>query len=55
MFCTLTMGWLIAYAFVVARADDVLRRSRIRRMIDAVTGTALVAGLRLASSERNAL
>ena len=35
----------------VARAGDVLRRPRVRRTIDAVTGTALVAfGLRLAAS-----
>jgi threonine/homoserine/homoserine lactone efflux protein len=50
LFCTLTLAWLSAYAFAVARAGDVLRRPRVRRAIDAVTGTALVAlGVRLAT------
>jgi threonine/homoserine/homoserine lactone efflux protein len=49
LFCALTLVWLSAYALVVARAGDVLRRSRVRRTVDAVTGTALVVfGLRLA-------
>ncbi len=53
LFCGLTLMWLCAYAFAVARAGDVLRRPRVRRAIDAVTGTALVAlGLRLATVER---
>jgi threonine/homoserine/homoserine lactone efflux protein len=53
LFCLLTLAWLSAYAFAVARAGDVLRRGRVRRAIDAVTGTALVAlGLRLATTER---
>jgi threonine/homoserine/homoserine lactone efflux protein len=46
----MTAAWLTAYAVAVARAGDVLRRSRVRRALDAVTGTVLVAfGLRLAS------
>ena len=50
LFCSLTLAWLAAYAFAVARAGDVLRRRRIRRTLDALTGTLLVAfGLRLAS------
>jgi threonine/homoserine/homoserine lactone efflux protein len=37
----------------VARAGDVLRRPRVRRTIDAVTGTVLVAlGVRLATADR---
>ena len=53
LFCALTLAWLSAYAFAVARAGDVLRRPRVRRTIDAVTGTALVAlGVRLAATER---
>ena len=35
LFCTLTLVWLSAYAVVVARAGDVLRRPRIRRALDA--------------------
>jgi threonine/homoserine/homoserine lactone efflux protein len=53
LFCALTLTWLSAYAFVLARAGDVLRRPRVRRAIDAVTGTALVAlGVRLAAADR---
>ena len=53
LFCALTLAWLAAYAALLARAGDALRRPRVRRTIDAVTGTALVAfGLRLAASDR---
>jgi threonine/homoserine/homoserine lactone efflux protein len=53
MFCCMTLTWLAAYAVVVARAGDVLRRPAIRRAIDAVTGAVLVAlGLRLATERR---
>ena len=54
-FCALTLAWLSAYAAVVARAGDVLRRPRVRRTLDAVTGTALIAlGVRLATVPRSA-
>jgi threonine/homoserine/homoserine lactone efflux protein len=54
LFAGLTFVWLSAYALAVARAGDVLRRPRVRRAIDAATGTALVAlGLRLAAAERH--
>jgi threonine/homoserine/homoserine lactone efflux protein len=37
----------------VAHAGDLLRRTRVRRSLDAITGTALVAlGARLAASDR---
>jgi threonine/homoserine/homoserine lactone efflux protein len=53
LFCALTFAWLTAYAFVVAKAGDVLRRERVRRAIDAVMGAVLVAfGLRLATERR---
>jgi threonine/homoserine/homoserine lactone efflux protein len=53
LFCALTMAWLSAYATVLSRAADVLRRPRVRRAVDAVTGTALIAfGLRLAAADR---
>lgn len=53
LFCALTLAWLCAYAAALARAGDVLRRPRVRRAIDAVTGTALVAlGIRLAAADR---
>ncbi len=53
VFCSLTFVWLSAYAVVVARAGDLLRRPRIRRAMEAVTGAVLVAlGLRLAAEQR---
>lgn len=53
LFCSMTLGWLALYAAVVARLGDVLRRSAIRRGLDAVMGTVLVAlGLRLATERR---
>jgi len=53
LFCTMTLVWLAAYAAGVARAGAVLRRPRVRRALDAVTGSVLVAlGLRLATERR---
>jgi threonine/homoserine/homoserine lactone efflux protein len=50
VFCALTWLWLAAYATAVARMHAVLRRPRIRRAMEAVTGSVLVAlGLRLAT------
>ena len=53
VFCAMTFLWLAAYATAVDRAGHVLRRSGVRRALDAVTGTVLVAlGLRLATTQR---
>jgi threonine/homoserine/homoserine lactone efflux protein len=53
VFCTMTLVWLTAYAFAVAKAGDVLRRPSIRRAFDALLGAVLVAlGLRLATDRR---
>jgi threonine/homoserine/homoserine lactone efflux protein len=53
VFCTMTLTWLTAYAFAVARAGEVLRRPTVRRALDAVVGAVLVAfGLRLATERR---
>jgi threonine/homoserine/homoserine lactone efflux protein len=53
LFATMTLLWLTPYVLVVAKAGDVLRRPRVRRGLDALCGTALVAlGLRLAAEER---
>jgi threonine/homoserine/homoserine lactone efflux protein len=50
IFCFMTLVWLAAYAIAVAKAGDFLRRSRIRRLLDAVTGAVLVGlGLRVAT------
>jgi threonine/homoserine/homoserine lactone efflux protein len=52
-FCAMTAAWLTAYAFAVARAKTVFERPRVRRVVDGLTGAALVAlGLRLTSGER---
>jgi threonine/homoserine/homoserine lactone efflux protein len=49
VFSAMTLVWLTAYAFAVARAGDVLRRSWVRRALDALVGAVLVAlGLRIA-------
>jgi len=53
VFCSMTLAWLSAYAVVVDRLGEVLRSGRVRRLLDAVTGTVLVAvGLRLATERR---
>ena len=53
VFCSLTLVWLSAYAIAVAKAGDFLRRPRIRRGIEAVTGAVLVAlGFRVAAERR---
>jgi threonine/homoserine/homoserine lactone efflux protein len=53
IFSLMTLTWLTGYAFAVARPGDVLRRSPLRRAIDAVTGVVLVAsGIRVASATR---
>jgi threonine/homoserine/homoserine lactone efflux protein len=53
VFCTMTFVWLTGYAVAVAKAGHVLRRPRIRRALDRVTGAVLFAlGLRLAAEAR---
>jgi len=53
LFCSMTLVWLAAYAAVVARAGDIVRRLGVRRAIEAVTGLALLAlGTRLAFERR---
>jgi threonine/homoserine/homoserine lactone efflux protein len=50
LFCTMTLVWLTAYAVVVSRAQGLLRRTGVKRAVEAVTGTVLVAlGLRIAA------
>ena len=50
LFAALTLSWLSLYALAVARASGLLRKTRVRRVLDAVTGLALVAlGLRVAA------
>ena len=53
VFCALTLVWLTCYAFAVAKAGDVMRRPRIRRAIEGLTGAVLLAlGLRLATAQK---
>jgi threonine/homoserine/homoserine lactone efflux protein len=53
VFATMTLVWLTGYAFAVAKAGDFLRRERIRRTVDRITGAVLVGlGLRLAAEQR---
>ncbi|WP_342241190.1 LysE family translocator [Inquilinus sp. OTU3971] len=53
VFSLMTFAWLAAYAVAVAKAGDVLRRPRIRRAIEGVTGVLLVGlGLRIATEQR---
>jgi threonine/homoserine/homoserine lactone efflux protein len=50
LFCAMTLVWLTTYALVVSRAQGFLRRTPVRRALEAATGTVLVAlGLRLAA------
>lgn len=53
VFSILTFLWLAGYAAAVSAAGGLLRRPGIRRGIEAVTGTVLVAlGIRLAAEQR---
>ena len=53
LFCALTLAWLTLYSIAVARARDLLSRTRVRRAFDAVMGATLVAlGVRLAAEHR---
>jgi threonine/homoserine/homoserine lactone efflux protein len=53
VFCLMTFAWLAFYAVAIARLAAVLRRSAIRRALDALLGTVLIAlGLRLAAEQR---
>jgi threonine/homoserine/homoserine lactone efflux protein len=53
VFCVMTFLWLVAYVAVVVRVGDVLRRGKIHRILEAITGTFLIGfGLRLATEHR---
>ena len=53
LFNALGVAWLVAYALLAARGRDVLGRPAVRRILDRVTGIALVAlGARLALERR---
>ena len=53
LFSLMTLTWLTGYALVVERVGDVLRRDRVRRSMEAVTGLVLVGlALHLATERR---
>lgn len=53
IFSAMTLLWLTTYSIMVARLGDLLRRARVRRVLDALTGAALVAlGIRVATEGR---
>jgi threonine/homoserine/homoserine lactone efflux protein len=55
LFALMTWLWLVLYATAIQRLGDALQGSRVRRSIEAVTGTVLVAlGVRLATEEHRA-
>jgi threonine/homoserine/homoserine lactone efflux protein len=52
-FSLMTLLWLAAYALAIARIGRLLRGGPVRRLLDGLTGAALVTlGLRLAVEER---
>jgi threonine/homoserine/homoserine lactone efflux protein len=52
-FSVMTLAWLSAYAVAIAWAGDALIRPRVRRALNALTGTVLIAlGLRIATESR---
>ncbi|HEX6959159.1 MAG TPA: LysE family translocator [Ferrovibrio sp.] len=53
IFSLMTFVWLTAYATLIARAGDAYRGSRLRQMVEALTGAVLIAlGLRIATESR---
>ncbi len=52
VFCAMTFLWLACHAVALAKMGDLLRRSPVGRILDAVTGTVLVApAVRLATEQ----
>jgi RhtB (resistance to homoserine/threonine) family protein len=53
IFIGMGLAWLTAYALLVAKIGELLKRSVVRRVLNAVTGTLLTAlGVRLAFTDR---
>jgi threonine/homoserine/homoserine lactone efflux protein len=49
----MTFGWLSLYAALLHRLGPIMKRSRVHRGLDAVSGTVLVAlGIRVATETR---
>lgn len=53
IFIGMGLVWLTSYALLVAKVGELLKRSVVRRVLNAVTGTVLAAlGVRLAFTDR---
>lgn len=53
VFLVMTTLWLLGFALVASRASSVLRRSRVKRTLDRLTGVVLIGlWLRLATERR---
>lgn len=53
LFSLMTLVWLTGYALATAHMADALRRPRIRRTLDGITGATLIGlGVTLAAEER---
>jgi threonine/homoserine/homoserine lactone efflux protein len=53
VFAAMTLVWLSAYASLVAKAGDLLRRPNVRRAVEGLMGSVLVGlGVRLATEAR---
>jgi threonine/homoserine/homoserine lactone efflux protein len=53
VFCAMTFVWLTCYTVAIAKLGHLLRRSPVRRALDALTGTVLLGrGVRLATEQR---
>jgi RhtB (resistance to homoserine/threonine) family protein len=53
IFIAMGLVWLTSYALLVAKVGELLKRSVVRRVLNAVTGTVLTAlGVRLALTDR---
>jgi threonine/homoserine/homoserine lactone efflux protein len=53
VFAAMTFTWLLAYAIAISLAGDFMRRRAIWRVVETITGAALVAlGFKLASEQR---
>ena len=52
VFCLMTLVWMVGYGVFVAKAGDVLRRRRVRRAMEGVSGAVLIAfGVGLATAD----
>jgi len=53
LFSAMTLVWLTGYALATARMRDALRRPRVQRTLDGITGVTLIGlGVKLASEDR---